>query len=137
MRNITARGYMVSRLSGHQIDDLHRREMADGFETTPSRIHEMFGLMEVGDVPQESFFQTERRCVAIYEKARADYRGRHTGCCFLPPSGGAYTRPDDKCAKDVDVSVFHIFDREVVNQKIQFPTPSSRGKARERMESAE
>ena len=98
----------------------------------PHMIRMRFGLPEVGDVPEEMAMQTERRCVAIYESARAKYRGRHTGCCF-PLADGSYPRTDGGCSNAPDVMVMHSFDREVVAQGVSFPCPETGGRARERM----
>jgi hypothetical protein len=132
VRNITARGYMVSRLAEYQTRTLHDQEQRDGRCAQPHMIRVRFGLPQVGDVPEEMAMQTEIRCVAIYESSMAKYRGRHTGCCF-PLADGSYQRSDGGCSPTPDVMVMHSFDREVVDQGVSFPCPETGGRARERM----
>lgn len=132
MRDITARGYMVSRLEFGGLSGFHGDEMAAGRCFTPSEISSRYGLMEIGEIPSATSAEVERRCVAIYEKARSGYRGRHTGCCF-PINGGEYTRSDSKCPSSTDIHIMHEWDEEIIKQGLDFRLPSAGGKAREKM----
>jgi hypothetical protein len=136
VREITARGYMVHRLSEFQLNELHSHETKLDLPMSPSRIREKFDLVETGEVPAELYRETEHRCMGIYEKARANYRGRHTGCCFALENGG-YPRSDEKCSPNPDLVVLHLTDKEIRNQGLQFKTPTSGGKARRMVEAVD
>lgn len=124
---------MVSRLDENQVRILHAREIELGYPGTPSMIKEKFNLQEIGEVPESVFLNAERQVIAINEKERARYKESHTGCCFKSP-GSFYTRSDDKCSSNPDVSVIHKADYKIIDDGIAFQTPTTGGKAREKMQ---
>lgn len=129
MKTLTARGYMVSRLSDVQVHALHAAEREAGYCLTPSMIREKFPLPEVGDVSSESYFRAESVVTAIYEKARAYYRDRHRGCCF-PLEDGTFPRSDKACPDNPDLEVAHATDKKIRDEDVPFPTDKGGGRLR-------
>lgn len=132
MRDLTARAYMVSRLDGNQLRVLHSRENELGYPGTTSVIRKKFNLSEIGEVPEELYSNAESQVIAVNEKARADYKGRHTGCCF-PLDDGMYPRSDARCPSNPYLAVLHAGDLKIIDDGVCFPTPTTGGKAREKM----
>ncbi len=136
MREITARAYQVTRLDDAQVNILHERERLLGYPGTPSMIKKKFGLSDIGEVPGDLYEKPESQITAIYEKTLAAYKINHTGCCFKNSDG----RYDDKklmsnCKSNAYMAVLHQTDwliRDDMN--LVLPTPSSGGKAREKMQ---
>lgn len=129
MREITARGYSISRMNDYQIRELHTSERVGGYVIPAGMVREKFGLPEVGDVPMSVCGQTEARCSAIYERERSAFRGRHTGCCF-PLKDGSFPRGNEKCPDNPDVFIQHKWDTLIREQGIEFPVGQSTSVAR-------
>lgn len=136
MREITARAYHVSRLDDDQVNVLHDRETRLGYPGTPSMIRQKFRLSEIGQVPEELYEKAESQIVAIHEKSLAGYKKNHTGCCFKKEDGMFdKNKKDTNCKEKSYMAVLHQTDwliRE--DRNLSLPTPSSGGKAREKMQ---
>lgn len=135
MREITARAYHVSRLDEDQVNVLHDRETRLGYPGTPSMIRQKFRLSEIGQVPEELYEKAESQIVAIHEKALAGYKKNHTGCCFKK-ADGMYDKDkkDTNCKANSYMAVLHQIDWLIRDDRyLSLPTPSSGGKAREKM----
>lgn len=129
MKDITARGYMVIRLSPFQLIDLQTSEKNSGYTFTPSMIRERFNLPETGEVEVGVHGKAQAVATAIYEKSRSGYRARHTGCCF-PDSDGHYPRSDSGCPGNADLHIMHSFDKKVIDERVEFPQNTRVGRAR-------
>lgn len=136
MREITARAYHVSRLDDDQVNVLHDRETRLGYPGTPSMIRQKFRLSEIGQVPEELYEKPESQIVAIHERALAEYKNNHTGCCFKKDDG-MYDKnmKDTNCKKNAYMAVLHQTDWLIRDDRnLSLPTPSTGGKAREKMQ---
>lgn len=129
MKDITARGYMVIRLSPFQLIDLQTSEKNAGYTFTPSMIRERFNLPETGEVEVGVHGKAQAVATAIYEKARSGYRARHAGCCF-PDADGLYPKNDSACPSNPDIHIIHAFDKKVVDEHVEFPQNTRVGRAR-------
>lgn len=129
MKTLTARGYMVSRLTDVQVHALHSAELEAGYCFSPFQIRNRFNLPEVGDVSQESYWKSETVVTAIYEKARAYYRDRHRGCCFALEDG-TFSRPDSSCPDNPDLAVAHATDKKIRDEDVPFPMDKIGGRLR-------
>jgi hypothetical protein len=126
MTTLTARGYMTSRLTPEQRAALHRSETEAGLCKLPSEIKKRFFLPDLGEVSPEVGADLDRRCLTIFEKARAAYRARHTGCCFPLPDG-TIPRSSTNCPAHPDVALAHEFDRQLILQAVEFKTTTANG----------
>jgi hypothetical protein len=136
MREITARAYHVSRLDEDQVNILHDRETKLGYPGTPSEIRRKFRLSEIGQVPEELSEKPESQIVAIHEKTRAEYKKKHVGCCFKNGEG-VYDKSDSNCRPNADLVVLHQTDWLIRDDRfLSLPTPTTGGKAREKMQGA-
>lgn len=126
MRDLTARAYMVSRLDQNQLRTLHDREMDLGYPGTPHMIRRKFNLVEIGEVPEEMFSSAESQVIAVNEKARAQYREEHTGCCFKSKDG-MYENSDERCGELPDLVVLHTADKKIRHDGIVFPSSPQKG----------
>lgn len=133
MKDITARGYMVSRLSPFQLIDLHGSEKNADYTFTPSMIRERFNLPETGEVEVGVHGKAQAVATAVYEKARSGYRAHHTGCCF-PDADGLYPKSDSGCPLNADLHIVHVFDKKVVDEGVEFPQNTRVGRARATIE---
>jgi len=127
MNNLTARGYVISRLDQDLVDQFHREERRDGYCWTPHRIVKRFNLPEIGEVAESSYRDVETSLWKIYEIARAEFKKNHIGCCFKPYS----SKQSMGCPDNPDVFVQHMADMRIIQNKIAFPTGGV-GKLRDR-----